>query len=136
RKQDAATELAAARHELESVPVIFDGINPPRAAVEPWVDALYGEMLLRDGKNEEAQNVLKGVIQALRSTPGPDAWSQGLFRLESMARSAMDAGDWEFAEYGAAQRTDTAAAYGGSHYSTARVLQHKGDAAGALREID
>jgi tetratricopeptide (TPR) repeat protein len=136
RKQDAATELAAARHELESVPVIFDGINPPRSAVEPWVDALHGEMLLRDGKSEEARTVLKGVIQALRSTPGPDAWSQGLFRLESMARSAMDAGDWEFAEYVAAQMIDHDAAYGGSHYATARVLQHQGDAAGALREID
>jgi tetratricopeptide (TPR) repeat protein len=136
RKQDAATELAAARHELESVPVIFDGINPPRSAVEPWVDALHGEMLLRDGKSEEARTVLKGVIQALRSTPGPDAWSQGLFRLESMARSAMDVGDWEFAEYVAAQMIDHDAAYGGSHYATARVLQHKGDAAGALREID
>ena len=136
RREDAATELAAARHELESVPVIFDGINPPRSAVEPWVEALHGEMLLRDGKSEEARTVLKGVIQALRSTPGPDAWSQGLFRLESMARSAMDAGDWEFAEYVAAQMMDHDAAYGGSHYATARVLQHKGDAAGALREID
>jgi tetratricopeptide (TPR) repeat protein len=136
RKEEAATELAAARQELESVPAIFDGINPPRAAVEPWVNGLYGEMLMREGKREEAQKVLKGVIQALRSTPGPDAWSQGLFRLESMARNAMEVGDWEFAEYVAAQMIDHDAAYGGSHYATARVLEHKGDPAGALREIN
>ena len=136
RKEDAAAELAAARKELEDVPTIFDGISPQRAAVEPWVNGLHGEMLMRDGKREEAQTVLKGVIQALRATPGPDAWSQGLFRLETIARNAMEAGDWDFAEYVAAQMIDHDAAYGGSHFATARVLQHKGDSAGAVREID
>ncbi len=118
------------------MPVIFDGISPPRSAVEPWVNGLHGEMLMRAGKSEESQAILKGVIQALRSTPGPDAWSQGLFRLESLARNAMEAGDWAFAEYVAAQMIDHDAAYGGSHFATARVLQHKGDSAGARREID
>ncbi len=47
----------------------------------------------------------------------------------------MEVEDWEFAEYVAAEMMDHDAAYGGSHYATALVLQHKGDVAGASREI-
>jgi hypothetical protein len=72
----------------------------------------------------------------LRASFGPDAWSQALFRLESMARSAMDAGDWELAEFVAAQMLEHDAAYGGTHYTNALVLRHKGDAAGAARGME
>ena len=39
---------------------------------------------------------------AARACPGPDAWIQALFRLESMARMARDVGDWELADVMAA----------------------------------
>ena len=77
--------------------------------------------------------ILENVVRA-RERPGPDAWSQALFRLESMARSAMEAGDWELAEFIAAQMLDHDAAYGGSHLVMALVLRHKGDTAAATRE--
>jgi tetratricopeptide (TPR) repeat protein len=135
RMEEAKAALDAAQRELESVPAIGNGVEPTRTAVAPWVDALRGEMLLRAGDRAQGGDVLKGVIRALRAAPGPDAWSQGLFRLELMAHAAMEAEDWEFAEYVAAQMMDHDAAYGGSHYATALVLQHKGDVAGARREM-
>lgn len=135
RADEAKIELDAARRELEAVPTVGNGLEPTRTAVGPWVDALQGEMLLRAGQKAEGEEILKNVIKSLRTAIGPDAWSQGLFRLELMAHAAMEAGDWEFAEYVAAQMMEHDAAYGGSHYATALVLQHKGDDAGALREI-
>ena len=66
------------------------GLDPSRSTVEPWVDALRGELLLRTGRREEGCAVLKEVVRALRAAPGPDAWSQGLFRLELLAKTARE----------------------------------------------
>jgi len=133
---EAKQELEAAQRELQEVPPQTLGIDPPRAMVEPWVEALRGELLLRSGQREEGDQVLKAVVQALRAATGPDAWSQGLFRLESLARSAIEVGDWDLADYIAAQMLDHDKAYGGSHAVLAMVLSHKGDEAGAARAAE
>jgi len=133
---EAKKELEAAQQELETVPTVTLGLDPPRSMVAPWVDALRGELLLREGHREEGRTVLKDVVKALRSAVGPDAWSQALFRLETMGRSAMEAGDWELAAFISAQMLDHDAAYAGSHYTSGLVLQHKGDAAGVDREFE
>jgi len=134
RTDEARAELANAQKELANVPQVALGLDPARSMVEPWVEALRGELLLRDGKLEEGRTVLKEVVRALRAAPGPDAWSQALFRLEAMGHTAMEVGDWELAEFIATQMIDHDAAYGGSHAVLARVLAHKGDRAGAERE--
>ena len=132
---DAKKELAAAQTALETVPDTPRFLDPPRSMVAPWVDALRGELLLRSGEQEEGRAVLKDVVKKLRSAPGPDAWSQALFRLESMSRTAMDADDWELAGFLATQMLEHDAAYGGSHYARALVLRHQGDEAGAAKEF-
>ena len=136
RPDDARKELAAAARELETVPQVTLGIDPARSMVEPWVESLRGELLLRAGNKDEARVILRNVVRSLRAAPGPDAWSQALFRLESMARSAMEVGDWELAEFIAAQMLDHDGAYGGSHLAMALVLRHKGDTAAATRELE
>lgn len=136
RIEDAQQALAAARKELEAVPAMTMGLDPSRSMVEPWVEGLRGELLLRSGQRDEGRTVLKDVVRALRAAPGPDAWSQGLFRLESLARGAMEAGDWELADFVAEQMIEHDAAYGGSHATRALVLRHKGDNAGAARELE
>ena len=136
RPDEARKELEAARRELEMVPQLTLGLDPPRSMVEPWVEALRGDLLLREGQRDEGRAVLKDVVRALRAAPGPDAWSQALFRLESMARSAMKAGDWDLTEFIAGQMLDHDAAYGGSHSTLALVLRQKGDDAGAAREVE
>ena len=136
RPEEAKKELAASQRDLLEVPTATLGLDPPRAMVEPWVEALRGELLLRSGNRKEGGAVLKEVVRALRSTPGPDAWSQGLFRLESLARSAIATGDWDLAAYLADQMLDHDKAYGGSHAVLAQVLRHKGDTAGAARAVE
>jgi tetratricopeptide (TPR) repeat protein len=136
RTDEAKQALDAAERELATVPAVTVGLDPSRSAVEPWVAALRGEILLREGKRDEGRAALKDVVKALRAAVGPDAWSQGLFRLESMAGSAMEVGDWDLAGFVAAQMLDHDAAYGGSHFTSARILRHRGDAAGALREAE
>jgi tetratricopeptide (TPR) repeat protein len=135
RGDDAKAELSQAQKELEQVPTVARGIDPARSAVEPWVDGLRGEILLHSGQFDEGGAVLKDVVKRLRATPGPDAWSQGLFRLELMARSAMQAGDWALADFLAAQMLDHDAAYAGSHYTHALVLQHNNDESAAAKEV-
>jgi tetratricopeptide (TPR) repeat protein len=136
RVPEAGGELEAARKELQEVPLVAAGLIPRRSAVQPWVEALEGEILLRTGEGDKGRVQLKSVQQAMRAIPGPDAWSQTLFRLESMARSAREVGDWDLAEFTAGQMLDHDAAYGGSHLAMALVLQHRGDLAGATREFE
>jgi len=136
RSKEAADELKAAQRDLEQVPRVAAGLVPRRAAVEPWVEGLRGELVLRTGRTEEGATVLMGVARAMRATPGPDAWTQALFRLETMARGARDAGAWKLADDLATQMLEHDAAYGGSHLARALVLRHQRDEAGFNREME
>jgi tetratricopeptide (TPR) repeat protein len=136
RLEEARAELEAARRELGSIPRVVAGVTPRQSSVDPWVEALHGELLLRTGKRDEGRRILKDVQRALRAIPGPDAWTQTLFRLELIARAAREAGDWELAEHSAAQMLDHDRAYAGSHLAMALVLKHKGDTAGVARSLE
>ena len=96
------------------------GSPSPAAPLQPWVDALRGEILLREGRAAEGRALLQDVQARLRAIPGPDAWIQALFRLEAIARLARDAGDWGLAEYTADQMIEHDTAYAGSHLATGR----------------
>jgi tetratricopeptide (TPR) repeat protein len=135
RNPDAAREeLAAAEREMLQVPTLVGGIRVNRAALLPFVDALRGEMMLRTGKIEEGTVLLKDVQSRLRALPGPDAWTQALFRLEAFARIARDVGAWDLAEHTAKQMLEHDAAYGGSHLAMALVARERGDLNLAQRE--
>jgi hypothetical protein len=67
------------------------------------------------------------VEARLRALPGPDAWTQALFRLEAFARVARDVGDWDLAEHTARQMIEHDAAYGGSHLALALVARERGE---------
>ena len=81
----ASRELASAEKELGNVPTLVGGIAVGRTAVQPYVDALRAETLLRDGKLQEGRALMMDVQTRLRALPGPDAWTQALFRLEAFA---------------------------------------------------
>jgi tetratricopeptide (TPR) repeat protein len=128
RQPEAArAAFAKAQQELEAVPALTAGIRVNRTAVLPYLDALRAEMILRDGKTEEGAALMKDVQARLRALPGPDAWTQALFRLEAFARIARDVGNWPLAEYTARQMLDHDAAYAGSHLALARVAQQRGE---------
>jgi hypothetical protein len=69
--------------------------------------------------------MMESAAQKWRSLPGPDAWSQSLFRLEAMARSARAVGDWELAGRMAQLMLEHDPAYFGSHYALALVASTK-----------
>ncbi|HVR70208.1 MAG TPA: hypothetical protein VMT87_05120 [Vicinamibacteria bacterium] len=128
RPGEADGALATAEAQLAEVPpggmtVGYVG----RSSVEPYVLGLRGEILLRRGERGKARALLKDVQKRIRAVPGPDAWTEALFRLEEIARAARDAGDWELAAYTAEQMRDHDAAYGGTHYALGRVAEQAGD---------
>ena len=135
RLPEARAALQAAERELGGVPAAAVGIGVSRAQVQPWIDALRGELLLRDRAFPEAQRVLLGVAKALREAPGPDAWIQAMFRLEAIARAAREAEAWDLAELIARQMLEHDAAYGGSHLALALVAEQRNDVQAASRAL-
>jgi tetratricopeptide (TPR) repeat protein len=133
RVTEARAALLAAERELLAVPASGAGVAVSRGQVKPWVDTLRGELLLREGAVAEGRRTLEDVARTLRALPGPDAWIQALFRLESMARVAREAGQWELAEFMARQMVEHDAAYAGSHLALALVAERTGDRAAAAR---
>jgi len=100
------------------------------------LEALQGEFRLRTAQREQGRKMMASAAQKWRSLPGPDAWSQSLFRLEAMARSARSVGDWELAGRMAHVMAEHDPAYFGSHYALALVAQHAGNQPTARREFE
>lgn len=135
RAADAREAFRAAERELAAVPPAAVGIGVARGQVQPWLDTLRGELLLRDGSRAEGTRVLEGVTHGLRGVPGPDAWIQAIFRLEAVARLARELDQWDLADLVARQMLEHDASYGGSHLALALVAEHRGDDEGAAREF-
>jgi predicted negative regulator of RcsB-dependent stress response len=133
RPAEARQALEAAERQLAEVSARVGGIGVSRGQVQPWVDTLRGELLLREGKSDEGRRLLEEVARTLRALPGPDAWIQALFRLEAIASAARDTGEWELAESMARHLMEHDPAYGGSHLAQALVAEHRGDRAAAER---
>ena len=100
------------------------------------LEALQGEFMLRTAQREQGRQVMERAAQKWRALPGPDAWTQSLFRLEALARSARQVGDWPFAARMAQLMLEHDPNYAGTHYALGLVAQHDGNAATARREFD
>ncbi len=103
--------------------------------VAPAFQQLQGEFFLRTGERDKGRSLLREVVRTTRALPGPDNWVQALFALESIARTARAAGDWEFATWVAQQMLDHDPQYAGSHYALALTARQAGDAATSSREF-
>jgi tetratricopeptide (TPR) repeat protein len=120
RFQAAGNESNLALRELRAA-------SGGQALIAPALEQLQGELLLRTGERERGRTVLRELVRKARALPGPDNWVQALFTLESIARTARDAGDWEFARWAADQMIAHDTKYAGSHYALALVAEHGGD---------
>jgi len=129
RFADGANASNAALRALKAAP---DG---QALAVIP-LEALQGEFRLRTAQREQGRQGMERAAQKWRALPGPDAWSQSLFRLEALARSARQVGDWPLAARVAQLMLEHDPNYAGTHYALALVAQHDGNAASAAREFD
>ena len=84
----------------------------------------FVRIFLRTGQRDKGRAMLKAVAGRLRAAPGPDNWAQTLFTLESMARAAREAEDWDLASWAAEQMFEHDAGYAGTHYALALVAEH------------
>jgi tetratricopeptide (TPR) repeat protein len=100
------------------------------------LEALQGEFRLRTAQREQGRQAMERAAQKWRSLPGPDAWTQSLFRIEALARSARQVGDWPLAARMAQLMLEHDPDYAGTHYALALVAQHDGNDATARREFD
>jgi tetratricopeptide (TPR) repeat protein len=128
RVEEAQKELALAEKEAASIPSGPRALSPD---VAPYVDRLRGEVLLRTGRVEDGRALLQEVQGRIRAVPGPDAWMQALFVLESIAYSARQADDWDLVEFTARQMQEHDSNYAGAHFLLALVAEHRGNAAEA-----
>jgi tetratricopeptide (TPR) repeat protein len=99
------------------------------------LEALQGEFLLRTAQRDKGRQVMERAAQKWRSLPGPDAWTQSLFRIEALARTAREVGDWPLAARMAQMMLEHDANYGGTHFALGLVAHHNGNSATALREF-
>ena len=124
----ARAETALAEREAAAVE---PGAWSTQAAILPYLDLVKGLLQQRSGDLAAGRAQLEDVARRLRAVPGPDAWMQALFVLESIARGAREAADWPLAESMARQMLEHDRAYAGGHYALALVAEQRGDAAAA-----
>jgi len=134
RWDDARRELAAAEKEAEGEIGIGE-LPLPRSSVVAHIDVLRGELLLHDGKTAEGRALLADVQKRIRAAPGADAWIAALYKLEGIARFALQSGDLELAAEGARQMLEHDPAYAGTHLLLARLALGRGDAETARNEL-
>src|SRR5262249_18636076 len=116
--------LPEASEQAKTALIKIKGSPEIAATLTPYLQVLQGEFYLRTGELERGRTILKGVEKQIRAEPGPDAWSQALFALERIARTAREAGDWDLAEYTAQQMEQHDPYYGGTHYALGVVAEH------------
>ncbi len=126
---DGASASNAALRALKAAP---DG----QGLVVIALEALQGEFRLRTAQREQGRQGMERAAAKWRGLPGPDAWIQSLFRLEALARSARQVGDWPLAARMAQLMSDHDPNYAGTHYALALVARQEGNTATAGREFD
>jgi tetratricopeptide (TPR) repeat protein len=117
----AAEATNAALKELRAAP---EGA----ALVGPEFEALQGAFFVRTNQQrDKGRAMLQSVAKRMRQALGPDAWVRTLFALESMARTAREAGDWTTAAWAAGEMAAHDANYAGTQYAIGRTAEHNGE---------
>ena len=128
RVGEAKSELQLAEREMEQVPASALG-SLPNASV------LRAEILLHAHDFPAADPSLKNIQVRIRAMSGPDSWSEALFDLQFIARTARVDGDWDLSEFTAKQIIDHDPTYAGGYYELALAEEHRGDAAAAKTQF-
>jgi tetratricopeptide (TPR) repeat protein len=128
RFAEAAAEANAA------LPVVKSGAGGSGLLALPF-EALQGEFFLRTGQRDKGRTMLEAMIKKARTAAGPDEWSQALFTLEAIARTARETGEWALARRVAREMLDHDPAYAGTHYAIALAAEQQGDRPAARAEF-
>jgi hypothetical protein len=96
---------------------------------------LQGELSLRTADRAKGRQLLEDLARKVRALPGPDGWTQALFILEAIARSARQVGDWELAGAIARVMLEHDPSYAGTHYALGLAADHEGNSVSARAEF-
>jgi hypothetical protein len=88
---------------------------------------LRADILLQEKNTAEGEPLAMDVAKSIQAMPGPDAWISSQFELESIARSARNAGDWQVAGFVARQMILHNLNYAGGHFAYALAAEHAGN---------
>lgn len=122
--EEAEEQLRLAEEEAQHIPGRV-------ATTLPYPATLRAAMLLRENRTQEGEGIFVKVEQSAMAMPGPDGWIAAIFVLESIAREARNAGDWQLAQFTAEQMIQHDPYYAGGHYAIGLVAEHAGETDGA-----
>ncbi len=129
RVDDAEKELALARDALVLVTVT------EADRLRPYAETLRAEILLSQRKSAEGVTLMKEIEEQLRASPGPDARSQALIQLDSIARRARETEEWALAEFTAQEIIQQDPSYAGGYYALGLATEQRGDLAAASQQF-
>lgn len=125
---DAEKELSLAEQESENVPASM-------IAKLPDAGILRAELLMHDQHFDQANLLTAQIEDKIEAEPGPDAWSEALFQLDSISCMARKLGDWESAESSGRRMIQHDPSYAGGYYALGLVSDHRGDSADARQQF-
>jgi len=126
---EAEKELALARDAL----VLVTATEADR--LRPYAETLRAEILLSQRKSGEGVGLMKQIEGQLVASPGPDARSQALIQLDSIARRARETDEWALAEFTAREMIHQDPGYAGGYYALGLASEHQGDSVAASQEF-
>src|SRR3989441_1685059 len=129
RVDEAEKELALARDAL----VLVTATEADR--LRPYSETLRAEILLSQKKSAEGVALMKEIEDQLRASPGPDARSQALIQLDSIARRARETEEWALAEITSQEMIQQDPSYAGGYYALGLVAEHEGNSITAIRQF-
>ena len=129
RVDEAEKELALARDAL----VLVAASEADR--LRPYSETLRAEILLAQRKSAEGVALMKQIEEQFRASPGPDARSEALIQLDSIARRARETEEWALAEFTAQEIVRQDPTYAGGYYAMGLVSEHESNSARAIQQF-
>lgn len=129
RPNEATSELAGAHDEL----ILISENDADR--LRPYSELLRAELLLSQKNTVEGVTLMKQLEEQLTAAPGPDARSQALVQLESIARRARETQEWALAEFTGRQMVQLDPSYAGGYYALGLVSEQQDNALLAARQF-
>jgi protein-disulfide isomerase len=96
---------------------------------------LRAKILLSQKKSPEGVALMKEIEEQFRASPGPDARSEALIQLDSIARRAREIEEWALAEFTAQEIVRQDPSYAGGYYAMGLVSEHEGNSAKAIQQF-
>ncbi|HVH69991.1 MAG TPA: DsbA family protein, partial [Candidatus Dormibacteraeota bacterium] len=129
RAAEAEKELASAKDQLVLLP------ETDADRVRSYSETLRAEILLSQKKSAEGAALMRQIEEQLGAQAGPDARSQALMQLDSIARHARDTQEWALAELTARQMIQQEPSYAGGYYALGLAAEKEGDLALASQQF-